>query len=217
MANAFPVPSNTNLWYDAATDTFRYFDGSTWQTLTGNLQSAFYGSELTSGQECLPRDLALGTIGMTSGVIRLRYFTARKSETIANIKMRTGTTGAGATPTLCRMGIYSVAGNGDLTLVASCANDTSLFASPSTTYTRALASPSTYPLVKGTRYAFGAIVVTSFTAPTVLSSLTTLDATECAVAPRLTATLSGQTDLATPITAGSLANTAASIYGVVTP
>jgi hypothetical protein len=181
----------------------------------GILDSAYNGSELTTGQESLPRDLALSSIAMSTGVLRLRYFTARKTEDENNIRMRTGTTAAGATPTLCRMGIYSVAANGDLTLMGACANDTALFATASTSYTRALTS--TVTLVKGTRYAFGAIVVTSFTAPTVLSSNATLDSVEVAVAPRLTATLTAQTDLTTPITAGTLANTAASIYGVVTP
>jgi hypothetical protein len=181
----------------------------------GMLDSAYNGSELTVGQESLPRDLVLGSIAMSTGVLRLRYFTARKTEDVANIRMRTGTTAAAATPTLCRMGIYSVAANGDITLFAACANDTSLFASINTTYTKALTS--TVTLVKGTRYAFGAIVVTGTTAPTVLSSNSTLDSVEVAVAPRLTATLTAQTDLTTPITAGTLANTAVSIYGVVTP
>ena len=173
------------------------------------------GNDLGSGQECLPRDLAVSSVAMTSGVLRIRYFTARKTETENNIYMRTGTTGAGATPTLCRMGIYSVATNGDLTLIGSCANDTTLFATASTKYTRALTS--SVSLVAGQRYAIAAIVVTAAAAPTILSSSTGGDANELATTPRQTAILTAQTDLTTPITAGSLAATSTSIFGVVTP
>lgn len=170
---------------------------------------------LTSGEEAFPRfAIDATTVPLSSGTIRLAYFVARKTENIDNVRMVSGTTAAGATPTLCKMGLYSVDGSGNLTLEAATANDTSLFAATNTQYTRALGS--TVAKTAGQLYALAAIVVTGATAPQVYGRLTT-PANEGAIAPRLMGAVTGQTDLPASILVGSVVASANWIYGAVTP
>lgn len=169
---------------------------------------------LTTGQSTIRRRDAITAATMTSQQLRLTYFTAVKSETIASIRMVTGSTAAGATPTLVRAGIYTVAGNGDLTLVASTANDTTLLAAPNTSYTKALSS--SYAVTAGTRYAVGLLVVTAAAAPTVPAWGGTLNATEL-VGPRFAASLSGQSNLPSTPTDASLSASGSPLYAVLVP
>ncbi|MCE5291592.1 MAG: hypothetical protein LLG14_20465 [Nocardiaceae bacterium] len=171
-------------------------------------------SLLTTGQETIPR-IEAPQVGLTwsSGSLRLSYFTARKSETETTVIVYTGQTAAGATPTLCRVGLYSVAANGDLTLVGSIANDTTLFAAASTKYTRSLSS--SVALVAGNRYALGLLVVTSAAMPSFIGGGLPFSAS--LDAPAVAASLSGQTDLPSSITAASLGNSGALPYMVLTP
>lgn len=169
---------------------------------------------LTVGQETIGRLLAGGAISMSTGSLRLAYFTARKSETITQLKVATGGTAAGATPTLIRMGLYSVDASGNLTLVASTPNDTTLLANTTTTYPKALSA--SYAVVRGLRYAFGLLVVTGATAPSVLASLV-LNATIASASPRRVGNVAGQSDLPASISAGSVASTVNVIYGELVP
>jgi hypothetical protein len=192
---------------------------STGTTSTVVLRAAdpLESSGLVSGESALPRQLINSTgISMTSGTIRLTYFTARKSETVNNVRVLCGTTAAGATPTLIRVGIYTVANNGDLTLVASTASDTTLLAAANTAYTKALSAP--YAKVAGTRYALGLIVVTAAALPTmggnsVIGGL----GSEAGQTPKLCASFAAQTDLTTPITNAQAAGSTAGPYIAITP
>lgn len=171
---------------------------------------------LATGEETLPRDLVTnsGGITMTSGTLRLTFFTARKTETTTQVRVISGGTAAGATPTLCRVGLYAVDATGDGTLVASIPNDTALFATQLTAYTRswsvALAK------VAGIRYALGDLVVTGATAPTLVGAIPVSSA-ELAVAPRLSGILTGQTDLPAGFTEAGLTATTTRVYGAVLP
>lgn len=157
-----------------------------------------------AGMPVFDRRFATGNVAMTSGLVRLTYFTAVRSETIRNIAAVCGSTAAvGAT--LVRMGIYAVAGDphtadGDLTLIGSTANDTTLFVATNTRYVRALSAAIN--VVKGTRYAFGAVGVWSTAANLfgVTSTLTTV-----ALLPRIGGQLPTQVDLPASIPAASLA------------
>ena len=169
---------------------------------------------LTSGESTLSRRAIMSGATLTSGIVRLTYFTARKTETINSVRVGTYTTAAGATPTLCRIGIYSVDGSGNLTLVASTANDTALFAAAATTYTKALSSA--WSKVAGTRYAVGVLVVTGATAPTVQGQAVGLG-DELAQAPRLCGGRSGQSDLPSSITAGNVDGTTHQCYVAMVP
>ncbi|MBN2445530.1 MAG: hypothetical protein JXO22_02310, partial [Phycisphaerae bacterium] len=126
----------------------------------------------------------------------------------------TGATAAvGAT--LCRIGIYSVdAGTGDLTLVASTANDTALWIAANTAYTKALSA--SFSKTAGSQYAVGVLCVGASTAPTMVGQ-SAIAATEAALSPRLSGLVSGQTDLPSNITAGSVAASSNIPYAVLTP
>lgn len=172
---------------------------------------------LASGQEVFPRSMILGnSLASTTQNLRMTYFTARKSETSSQVRVVSGATAAGATPTLCRVGLYTVDGNDDATLVASIANDTTLFAAANTAYTRSWTTP--YALVAGQRYAVGILVVTSATAPTFSGTpLITGAAAEAAIKPRMTGTLTGQADLPSTASSASMAASANRYYGAILP
>lgn len=175
-----------------------------------------WGFELLSvGQSNFPRELAVSATTLGSGALRLGYFTARKSETVATIAFGTTTTAAGATPTLVRYGLYSVASDGNLTLIGSTPNDTTIFASITTLYPRALSVP--VAITQGVRYAVGALVVTGATAPAVQAGQIGGAVAISALAPRLAAALASQTDLPASITAGSLIDVTFRPWALLTP
>lgn len=166
----------------------------------GPVTDEVLGSSLVSAGELVPsREMdythSLGLEG--SGTLLLTYFTAKRSETISQMRMQSGNAAAGATPTLVRWGVYEVdPTTGQGPLVASIANDTSIFASTFTTYTRALSS--SWSKVKGRRYAVGVLIVTAAAMPTVLGvaePAISFFNTVLGYAPRLAAGVTGQTDL----------------------
>lgn len=169
---------------------------------------------LTVGQETIDRLLAIGGITMTSGTLRLAYFTSRKSETITQLKAVVGGTAAGATPTLIRYGLYSVDASGNLTLVASTPNDTTLLTITTTPYPKAVSVP--YAVQRGQRYAFGVLVVTGATAPSLLASAVVNSALASA-SPRRLGNLTGQADLPGSIPGGNISGTVNVIYGELIP
>lgn len=156
---------------------------------------------LAAGFCTISRVMAYNPNPLTSGSLRLSYFTAPATVSLSNITVATSSVAAAATPTLIRFGLYSVAGNGDLTLVASTASDTTLLAAATTAYTKALSAA--YSFTKGTRYAWGVLVVSGSTMPYMLGSGGGV-AAEFAVAPRWNAALSSQSDLPSTITSASL-------------
>lgn len=173
-------------------------------------------SALTVGEATMPRSQISATnVALpAASSVRLTYFTARKSRACTQLRVLTGTTAAGATPTLCKLGLYSVAADGALTRVAATASDTTLFAAASTTYTRATTAP--FAVTAAQRYAFGIIMVTAAALPTFLGySSSAAAAAEFAVDPRISGALNTQTDLPATATAASVAATVAVFYGVV--
>lgn len=120
-------------------------------------------SELTNGFGTVPRECVNSTTTMTSQTARYSFFTAPMSATITKVAVYC-TGAAGATPTKIRFGIYTVAANGDITLVANTAHDAALLVT-TIRYEKALAS--SYAVTAGTRYAVGLLVVTAAAAPTI--------------------------------------------------
>lgn len=175
------------------------------------------GSLLTSGEETLSRDLVTSTaVTQATQVLRLSYFTARKSETVTQARAIVSSVAAGATPTLVRYGLYLIDAADGGTLVASTPNDTTLLASLNTAYPKAFSV--SYAKVAGQRYALGLLVVTGAAAPSMYGSAAMINHTaEHAMAPRLAATITGQADLPGSFVAGGLTNTALRLYGVVAP
>lgn len=168
--------------------------------------NALAADALSSG-EIIPHrtDITSTAIGAVSGVVYLSYFTADKTESINTLTAFTGSVAAAATPTLCRMGVYSVAANGDLSLLASTANDTTLFAASTTSYPKALSS--SFSKVVGQRYAVALIIVSAGTMPNFqgkqLASTNAINSL-VRVAPAIIGRQTGQTDLPSSILAGSL-------------
>jgi hypothetical protein len=109
--------------------------------------------------------------------------------------------------------VYSVDGSGNLTLVGSIVNDTSLFGTTSTSYSRSLSA--SFSKVAGQRYAVAVLQVGTTTAT--LHGASVGVTAEGAVAPRVTAQVSGQTDLPASIAVGSLQNSDRMVFAAVVP
>lgn len=173
-------------------------------------------TRLSTGQETMSRGLVTQSASMgSSGALRLTYFTARKSESSTQVRLSTGGTAAGATPTLCRVGLYLIAGDGGATLVASIVNDTTLFAGSGTVYTRSWSAP--YAMVMGQRYALGVLVVTGAAMPSMAGGSIVSNASEWAAAPRMTGNLAAQTDLPASYADASLATSGSRVYAAILP
>jgi hypothetical protein len=170
---------------------------------------------LSAEQESLLRTQAWSdSLTQATGNVTLAYWTARQSVTITAMRAITGSTAAGATPTLCKIGLYSVAGNGDLTRVAQITSDTSLFAGTYTSYQRNLAA--SVSVTRGNRYASALLVVTGATAPK-MRGYAGMPGNDGGAAPRVNGIISGQTDLSSSYTSASVANTDGVPYIVAVP
>lgn len=182
------------------------------EELTNSVQSARMDLGLATGVNSCVRHLSggNGTAVAASQTLMLTYFTADKDVTVNNVYTRGGTTAAGATPTIVRFGLYSVAANGDLTLVASTANDTTIFNSASQSVNKALSA--SYNMVMGQRYAGGWLVVSAAAMPTIIGIDYQLSGTEMALAPRLTGVVTGQSNLPSSVAAASVGSTASRIH-----
>ncbi len=160
-----------------------------------------WADALTSGESTMPRIVvSQNAVAGGNGNMRFTYFTARKSETITQVRWPCGGT-AQVGATLCRIGVWEVDGSGNLTLVASTANDTNLWLAGSTSYTKSFSS--SFAKVRGTRYATAALVVGTSTAPTFYGQ-TAMLAGENGIAPVVASLLGGQTDLPSSVLVGSL-------------
>lgn len=173
---------------------------------------------LTSGEEVFSRLHANGGVVVTQSRAMLTFFTSRKTETITKVRTITGSTAAAATPTLCRVGIYSVDGSGNGTLVASIANDTTLWATANTAYSSTLSSP--LAKVGGQRYALGIICVTGAAAPSFIGA--GVDGspgyrTEMTIAPRIAGFVNSVSDLPASFTDAGLSIWSLPLYGVLVP
>lgn len=166
--------------------------------------------QLTKSVSTIPRWAASQDVAWGSGNLGLWYFTADKNITVSNLTATTAGTAAAATPTLCRMAIYSIDAYGFLTLLSATPNDTTLFAATNTAYTRALAAPVV--LTAGTRYAMGLLVVTSAATPT-FWGMTNQVTTEFRYAtPRLCGAAFSLTDIPSTVSPLSIGNSVTEIY-----
>lgn len=166
------------------------------------------------GDETMPRGITgSSSRDISSGMMRMSYFTAIKTETTTQVRVVAGSTAAGATPTLCRLGLYEIAeaSGGDGTLIAATANDTTLFAATNTAYTRSWATPVTKSA--GKRYALGWLVVTAYATPTFWGQLQ--PAVETSVSPRPTGYIGSLTDLPASFLGSAVVASSNRLYGVV--
>lgn len=180
------------------------------------------GDSLTTGEGVPSRSSGCTNAG--SGILtgnqtlRFTFFNARKGILTTQVRVLSGSTAAGATPTLCRLGLYLFARDSQNvltgTLVASTANDTALFAAASTSYTRSWSAP--YQMQAGQRYALAVLVVTAATAPTLVGR-SMVSADEAALAPRLSGQLTGQADLPATFVDSALAVSGSAPYAAILP
>lgn len=168
----------------------------------------YYGNRLT-GAETNPRQFATQQTTMSTGVLRVAYFTQPTTVVVNTVVWVQGSTAAGATPTLIRFGLWTADTAGALlALVASTANDTTLLAGSSNAEgTKALSA--SYTMVAGQRYGLGLLVVTGATAPAILGGLAGNNNTTAARVPRLAGVVIGRTDLPASVASGSLTGTVA--------
>jgi hypothetical protein len=181
-------------------------DGTTWTTLFG---AQISDRALQTGELALPVSaLNSAAVGLNDATLKLTYFTAVKSETIATVIYTVGTTSAGATPTLSRFGIWEASADGALTaLVASTTNDTALFTGTgSQQRSKALTAP--FSKVRNKRYAVGALVVTGATVPTIAGcTYQSISGVSSIGGTRIAGQAAAQSDLPATLAAGSVANT----------
>ena len=182
--------------------TFLRGDG-TWAAPSSGLSAAILRGALgydANTIEPFPRWAAVGgDAALTSGTAEWACFTALENITVSKIKMMVGGTASAGSPTLRRMGLATVASNGDITVVARTANDTSLFNATFTAFERSFDTgsgfPATYDLVAGNRYAAGVIAVGG-TMPALQRMLMANGNNDFfGIAPRLTIGKTAQTDL----------------------
>ncbi len=177
------------------------------------------GSTSRSIVETSLRELITGNNGLTSGQVYFSYFTPDYTISISNLTSVSRGTAAGATPTLCKMGLYAVDSSSNLTCIARTANDTALWASGNTAYTRAIVddgqggSISSVTLTRGQRYAFAVIIITGAALPQLAAA--PMGNGAVTFLPPILATVSGtgQTDLTASYTAASVSGTGAKFYG----
>jgi hypothetical protein len=166
-------------------------------------------NELSASQALYARGFVASSVAATlaNQSLVLSYFTAVRSFTTSQIVLPNGTA-AGATPTLVRVGLYSVDAAGAGTLIGSFANDTTLFAVANSLTTKNWTTP--IPLVMGQRYAAGFLCVTAAAAPTIAGQLfiggAAAFASRMGRPPRLTGALAGQADLPANFADASLTN-----------
>lgn len=201
-------------WYDKSMSTaklFQYLNQLGYSGSVADKLNAYYGDMIlnngdpnfpTTGEFVPDRNDWTASVAVVAGTLQLSYFTALKSEAINNVTTVTVGTAAGATPTLCRVGLYAVAANGDLTLEAATANDTTLWANINNAYSRALTG--TWNKVVGRRYAAGLLCVTAAATP-VIAGHTYSTSFVSSGPPQMAGSLAGQTDLPSNISAGSIA------------
>lgn len=185
------------------------------------------GNLLTTGEETIPRLACVSDAVAitTSATLRLTYFTARKTETVSNLAMATGSVGAGSgatpvAPTRCQMCVFSVAANGDLTLLAVTTNDTTLFSATYTRYQKAVSGATPFTKTRGVRYAFGVLVVTLGSIPTFLGTTIGNSINFGAIGgeiPVMSRSKAGQASVPSTITNASLVNDSRMFYGEILP
>lgn len=186
------------------------------------------GGESANRVDTVHRTVMDGQTETATGSAYLAYVTSNVNKTVNRLRVVVGSTGytagTGGPPT-ARLGIYTVASNGDVTLVARTATITAASFTANTVVEANLDSTggyvTSYDLVNGTRYAFAVIWTdngaTGVTRPQLwrfsgTGPNSTIRGTAYGWNPRLSGLQSGQTDLPTSIVSGSVANNSDIFY-----
>ena len=169
------------------------------------------GHNATGQAETIPRATAGASITLASGTMLFAYLTPPAAMSATGLWVVAGSTAA-ATITIGKLGLYSVAANGNLTLVQGSTNDTALLGTIGAAYNKTITAAA---LVAGSRYAIGVLTVGT-TAGTVRgASGVTSSANPGGSWPRMAAALAAQADLPASVTAGSLTATGNTMWAGV--
>lgn len=169
--------------------------------------------DLLVGESTMSRRYITGSGATTTGTMVLGFFTARRTESITQVRTTTGSTAAVGS-TLSRIAMFSVDSAGNLYLIASTANDATLWTAANTAYTETFSS--SVNVVRGSRYAVGLLTVGASTAPSFLGS-TTCPAAEAFLPPMLSAQVPSLSDLPSSVVAANLAACSLTPYIAVMP
>jgi len=170
-------------------------------------------NNLAVGESCISRLICGTGATLVSGQVNFTYFTAQKSEPVNNLFTDCAGTAAGATPTFCAIGMYTVDSGGNLTLVGQCANDTTIWNTAFARFVRANTTP--FNKVAGQRYAHAVLCITAAALPVLRGYAGTV--VDTALAPQLASFIGGQANLPASVAAGSLTVVSNMQYGGVTP
>lgn len=137
--------------------------------ITGSTQAiyeSYMGDYLIQGggESIYPRAYSAASAARASQDIALAGFIAKRTEPITQMRVCTHSTAAAATPSVCKMGVFRRETNGDLTLMAVTANDTTLFAATNTVYTKSFTT--TFYKQMGVEYMAAILIVTGVAMPT---------------------------------------------------
>lgn len=173
-------------------------------------------SKLDAGCANMLRDIGVTSqLALVSGDLVLSYFRAPVSFTSVNVAFYSGSTAAGATPTLVEYALFTVASNGDLTRVALTATDTAIFSVANSRYAKAWGAP--VAVAANTLYATGLLLTTGAALPTVMSG-PAVGVTPGAMGfgPRLCGRIVGQAAIAASYAVGSVANSSTRAFAELT-
>lgn len=161
---------------------------------------------------------AASSNALLNTLLLLTYFTS--PVTFTTTRVRTMSRQASTpTPTLCQIGLYSVAGNGDLTRIAVTANDTALWNADNTRFTKSWTASAS--IVAGSRYAVGLVAASSVALPGVVGySCAPLNSPEQEffnMNPKLSAYASAGSGPPATIAVGALSSISFLPYAVILP
>jgi len=189
-----------------------YYSGAWYEVSRSNRVNQMFADRVPlPAQEMFSRRFASANASMPTQNCRVTFFTPYLTQVVNSLRSFTSGTAAGATPTTCKMGLYSVdPSTGDLTRIGITANNTGLWAAANTAYTQALTSPVT--VYAGHRYAFAALIDTAAATPTLVAE--TLQQSVANTNNRLCGTVSGlQTDIPASILSTGFVVAASALYG----
>lgn len=158
----------------------------------------------TTGESVAARLGATGSLQLTTQIVAFSYFTAQRTETVAYVTTFTNSVAlSGAS--YAAVGIYTVDGSGNLTLVGTTGDvHTTIWASTFANYATALTAPFTK--IAGQQYAVGFLAVGS--GPAKVTAYSPAGGLITGVLPNTLTSLAAQSTLPASVTAGSLATNA---------
>lgn len=210
------------LGVDITNGRFYIKSNGLWQYLPFSLTpflEKLADQRLTSGEAPYPLTNVVSVPTLSSGTVRLTYFQAQSATVVGNMLTSEGTI-PGVGTTLARVGLYSIAANGDGTLVAGSTTDTAMWTgSANTPYTKAMNNPGPFTLIPGNWYAGAALSVkTAGTDPNV-AGLVMTGTTALVAGPfgsgsghRFCGAITAQADLPASFVAASVVNSSNAIY-----